>query len=332
MASLDSLPTDALLLVFALLSQRDACALGATCRTMTDAHVASAKAVGVGPEDDAVAVARFLGKHAETAYRLFSTNKVVNFFALPRLLPAFESLRHLKLSWTSVPDDALDALPPSIETLYVRRVVPARGRGRGSKLFATSSLDRLRGLKHLSLWLSAMYDEVRLDHGSELATLFVAAPTYVSVVGAPPGPTASLRVDANAIWCREDGGEGFLGLAPKTRLRAVDFSIPRDVFALSSAADVRSLSYECPSRSWVPHLEKMTNLERLFVTLDNPVVRFDDFARLPKLVELVVRARYSVGFSDDNVEFPGFGKDVKVSVFVDGQASPFHAAAMLATP
>jgi hypothetical protein len=266
-------------------------------------------------------------RHAESTYRLFSTGKIVNYFVIPRVVSRFSSLRHLKLSWSSVPDSVAAELPPRLETLYVRRIVPSGSRSR--RVFSTSSLDHAKSLKHVSLWFSGMYDEVRLDHHSTFSTLFMAAPTYVTVDGSPPGPRTSLRIDCNAIWFHEGGG--VLGLSPNTRIKTVDFSIPRDVFAHSTMGGVVSLSYECPSRSWVPHLGEMTNLKRLFVTLDNPVARLDDFSNIPGLEELVVRARYAFGVAEGQA-FAGFGGGTKVSVFVNGVYSPFNSAALTIPP
>ena len=327
MGHIEALPEDVVMYIFSMLEQRDACALGSASKGMSAVHECTPKAVTVRGTDDAMGAARFVDRHAESVYRLFSRCKIVNYFVLPRIAQRFSSLRHLKLSWSSVPDCIAKELPPSLETLYVRRMVPSRGRQRGgNRLFSTSSLDRVTSLKHVSIWFSAMYDEIRFDHHSKFSTVFVSAPTYVTVEGSPPGPRTSLRIDCNAIWFHDGGG--VLELAPKTGLKTIDFSIPMEIFAHSTMRDVASLSYECPSRSWVPHLGEMTNLKRLFVTLDNPVAQLADFAHVQGVEELVVRARYSFGVDDDPA-FGGFGAGSKVSVFVNGVYSPFNSASLV---
>lgn len=325
-AHIDTVPGDVLRIIFSALSQRDACSIGCTSRAMAAAHADTKKVVVLKDQDDPVGCAKFLIRHAGSVYRLSSTNRIVNYFAVPGVVRSMGGIRHLKLTWSSVPEDVLRALPDGLESLYVRRVVPAPGGGK--KSFATSALDASTKLHHVSLWFSALYDEIVLDHFSTFSTLFIAAPTIAKVKGAPPGPMHSLRVDCNALWFHD--ADGVLNMSPKTKIRAVDFSIPRDVLAHASMGAVETLSYDCPSRSWVPYLSEMKNLKRIFITLDNPVARLDDFSDMKDLEELVVRARFSFGTSDDNETFAGFGRGVKVSVFVNGQYSPFGSMALMA--
>jgi hypothetical protein len=293
---------------------------------MDAAHAETKKVVVLKDRDDPVGCAKFLLRHAETIYRLSSTNRIVNYFAMPGLVRSMGGVRHLKLTWSSVPDGVLHNLPRGLESLYVRRVAPS-GLG-GKKTFSTSALDSSPRLHHVSVWFSALYDEIIVDHFSTFSTLFIAAPTYVKVKGAPPGPRHSFRVDCNALWFHD--ADGMLNMSPKTKIRAVDFSIPRDILAHASMGAAETLSYDCPSRSWVPYLSEMKNLKRIFITLDNPVARLDDFADMKDLEELVVRARYSFGTSDDSETFAGFGSGVKVSIFVNGQYSPFGSLALMA--
>lgn len=321
---MDDLPPDIATRIFAMLPQRAASALACTSRAMRAAYDDVPKAV-VMHNADAGSAARFLARQGETIYKLRSSNEVLNACA-PAVVPCLSRLRHLKLGWSVVPDSALAMLPPCLETLHVRRLAPALASRRRPRAFSTgAALDRLSALRHVALWFAASYDIVRVDHAARYATLCLVVPTYVEVVGEPPAPATSLRLDALAVWTA--GARGRLALAPRTRLRTSEFAIPREAFAAASFPGVVSLAYACPSRTWIPHLAAMINLRRLVVTVDYAIARLRDFENLDCLESLEIRARVYASVAG---AFAGFDRGVAVDVFVSGARSAFHSEALMA--
>lgn len=225
----------------------------------------------------------------------------------PPRAAAFSALKNLRLSGLHVPARALSAMPDGLRVMRVHKLCDA-------DCVCTSALDRLiaGGLRSANLWLADDVDTLCIDHERDgLETLILHAPrAHARVAGAPPAPSRLLAV--RAMTLDADRGAA-LTPATTTRVRTTEWPPASELFG-AACRHVRALSFECPSRHWLPGLAAFEGLERLRLRLDMCVASLRDFGNMRALKSVEIGAKYGISF--DHESFRGFARDVALSVFV----------------
>ena len=258
-----------------------------------------------------LSVRNFVEYAAGRMFRLRSSSIVANHHIVERL-SSFSHMKHLKLRNCVFPAaHAIASLPSGLVSLFVHKVRVSNG---ASSKFNTSQIDRLTNLEQLTLEFGSDFERVTLDHrGVGLKTLTIRAPdSYIVVRRVIPPPETLLRLESEIVVAR---GKGRLGAATHTHIITHEFPPSRRLFDHGTCESVKTLTYTCPSRHWVPELRQFTNLERLSVKLDLAIVDPEDFLYLKRIESVSIKNRFGYG-SAPMEEFRGFpaGFDLRVTV------------------
>lgn len=198
--------------------------------------------------------------------------------AFLRGLPA---LRSLTVAFDSVDPSAIKALPDTLEHLRLHRLD-----GAPDAVFSTTRLRRLTRLRTLELTFMPTWDMVFLDGLQALPldrlvirhadTLVVRCPLAV--------PHVRLQAVSSLVLLRP---LECLDLHLECRRSAV-------MYEQAVAPTLRSFSLSCPRRSTLMGLDSWARLETLHARLDSVLVPLSHLARLPRLREVTLEARYGI--------------------------------------
>lgn len=293
-------PRDVFDNVYDFLDLRDAVRLASTCRAARHAFADRPIVAKLG-RGTPRSVARFLLAHSDRVEKIRSYGRGASAAVSP-LAAAFGRIAHLHLSNAQIPDSLTDDIAnlDRLQTLYVRKFVPS---GKGINAFRTSWLDSPRSLKHVKLYASGAYDEIIFDHEKRFASFHVESPKTIEVVGSPPSPSSVLSLTAFEI----STDDGFVGLAPTTRLRSKSHVRRNPALSIDeeTLGNVRNLTYACRKHPCVPDLARMTSLESLTFEADSGHFRLSDFEGLKSLRKLVVKTKGWVAVGGPG-DFRGF--------------------------